>query len=345
MAADPAHSNPVSSASMEQLIADHFSGPPSLPSVTPQLPSETTHSSQVSSGHVSPPASTEEAPPTGGNVVSPTEQEPEPDPRIVPLLTIFPTFDHAILADVLDSCNGNEEKAVDILLGMTDPDHIPQTNVQDISQTELDEQLAHRLTIEEQQANSSYIYPRLNRLPYVPRTRVPRKSQERPVASDAALQNDFILPAKKQSGKPVPDSGAGGNGSDFQDQFNKIADTGKKTFSSIFSKVKAKISESSSSSQPQQAPQQYYDVDDAGPHSGPQTNEHNGYDVTPQMAQNNNSPPAATNVDRSKLGLLPKRPVSLGSSPPPSEVANAGNLDDDLYVDNPYEQQPHNRSS
>ena len=132
MAADSDHSNPVSSASGERLVASHMPEPTSLPSVTAQLPSETTHPSQASSDHISPPAGAEEVPPAGSNVVSPAEQEPEPDPRIVPLLTIFPTFDHAILADVLDSCNGNEEKAVDILLGMTDPDHIPQTNLQDI---------------------------------------------------------------------------------------------------------------------------------------------------------------------------------------------------------------------
>ena len=117
--------------------------------------------------------------------------------------------------------------------------------------------------IEEQQTNPSPIYPQLNRLPYVPRTRVPRKSQERPAASDPAFQNNSILPVKKQSAKLAPDSGAGGSGNDIQDQFNKIADSeitlmpgfrlliynalaaGKKTFNSIFSKVKAKITESS----------------------------------------------------------------------------------------------------
>ncbi|KAF9520973.1 hypothetical protein BS47DRAFT_1335060 [Hydnum rufescens UP504] len=271
----------------------------------------------------------------GENTIAPTppiEQAAIPDPRIVPLLAIFPTFDHAILADVLDSCNGNEEKAVDILLGMTDPDHIPQTNVQDISQTERDELLAHRLMIEEQESNSSRPHTQPNNLPYVPRTRVPRKSRGHPAPSDPTVQDNF-KDSRKQNAKSGPNSTPGGGGSDFQDQFNKIADTGRKTFNNIFSKVKAKIAESSSSNQQPQASQ--YDV--AGPESTyERSGEGNGYDVTPKMPHNS-SPPAAANVDRSKLGLLPKRPVSLGSSPPPSEAAHARNVDDDLYVDNPFE--------
>jgi CUE domain len=131
MATQSIDPNTFSSTSMEQLIADHFSGSPPASSVTAPQPSETTQSPGDS---VPSSLGVQEMHP-GENATSPTppvEEAAIPDPRIVPLLAIFPTFDHAILADVLDSCNGNEEKAVDILLGMTDPDHIPQTNVQDI---------------------------------------------------------------------------------------------------------------------------------------------------------------------------------------------------------------------
>lgn len=228
------------------------------------------------------PAQNEDSPPT----IPTTDHGPPPDPRIASLLAIFPTFDHAILADVLDSCNGNEEQAVDILLGMTDPEHVPQSRGADIvrctllllrnllilllfqSQTELDEQLAHRLMIEEQEAEARQYDQRSNaNLPYVPRSSAPRRSGERPRPQDGGLQDqfrDFISPRRSNPTTPpnaTPGASAAGT-SDLSEQFNRIADSefllisfsptavtnlpclaGKKTFNSIFSKVKAKIQE------------------------------------------------------------------------------------------------------
>jgi len=58
---------------------------------------------------------------------------PVVDPRIASLVAIFPTFDHDLLRDVLDECNNNEEHAVDILLGVSDPNHVPSANVTTVS--------------------------------------------------------------------------------------------------------------------------------------------------------------------------------------------------------------------
>lgn len=51
------------------------------------------------------------------------------DPRIQTLVAMFPDFDHAILLDILESVNGNEDQAVDILLGMSDPNHVPSNTI------------------------------------------------------------------------------------------------------------------------------------------------------------------------------------------------------------------------
>ena len=59
------------------------------------------------------------------------------DPSIAGLLAIFPTFDHDVLKEILAQCNGNEEQAVDVLLGISDPTHVPTTvpaSATDVSQ-------------------------------------------------------------------------------------------------------------------------------------------------------------------------------------------------------------------
>lgn len=68
------------------------------------------------------------------SVLSPTTQVIVPvDARIAGLVAIFPSFDHDLLRDVLNECNNDEEQAVDILLGMSDPNHVPSTTVTNVS--------------------------------------------------------------------------------------------------------------------------------------------------------------------------------------------------------------------
>lgn len=47
------------------------------------------------------------------------------DAAIASLVAIFPTFDHELLHEILRQCNGSEEQAVDVLLGISDPSHVP----------------------------------------------------------------------------------------------------------------------------------------------------------------------------------------------------------------------------
>lgn len=63
----------------------------------------------------------------------PQTREDEVDPAIASLVAIFPTFDHDLLREILRECGGNEEQAVDILLGMSDPSHVPTINATTVS--------------------------------------------------------------------------------------------------------------------------------------------------------------------------------------------------------------------
>lgn len=137
------------------------------------------------------------------------------DPSIASLHAMFPDFDHSLLSSVLQSVNGDQDLAIDTLLGMSDPDYVaqplPPAEQREPTQTDLDEQLARRLMLEEEQA---------------------AQNQWRPPQQRQAPQS------YQSATPPQRDTMA-----EFQDGFNKIAETGKKTFSSIVSKVKAKIQE------------------------------------------------------------------------------------------------------
>ncbi|KAI5119810.1 hypothetical protein M0805_006943 [Coniferiporia weirii] len=188
---------------------------------------------------------------------------------------------------------------------------------------------------------------------------------------------------------------------EVQEQFSKIAESGKKTFSSLFTKVKAKMQEfDQSRNAPGPAPQsswgygapsgamsasqgqnfqppfsssqpqaQYYAP------AGAQAREprrddygHQGYDASPAAQQpspaaatessipvaraaaavptaeripprpTSTGPPPAGNVDPTKIGMLPKRPVSLIGFNPQASPTHAEDDDDELdYVENPFE--------
>jgi len=247
------------------------------------------------------------------------------------------------------------------------------------TQTDLDEQLARRLMLEEQQAQQQQWATQQ------PQHATPQRRNTRPY--------EVYQQQHHQQGS-LPPSGERDTMAEFQEQFNKIAETGKKTFGSIFSKVKAKIQEydqgrpgqssfggqnpNTQQQQPyygqaeptvtQLRPQQpaYYDPN---PPMSPPINSTtppaatiHGYDVTssPSTAfvpPPRSPPPASTSrgssdvsrppqtgtgmpIDAGKLGLLPKRPVSLLPDPAAAPAHEGQPTDDDdglEYVENPFE--------
>ncbi|KAG2338857.1 hypothetical protein BDR05DRAFT_917769 [Suillus weaverae] len=160
------------------------------------------------------------------------------DPRIASLHAMFPDFDDSLLSSVLQSVSGDQDLAIDTLLGMSDPDYVsqplPPAEQREPTQTDLDEQLARRLMLEEEQAAQNQWRP-------PQQEQGPQSYQSRQSASQTRGGGDetgrYVSVAQAVT-PPQRDTMA-----EFQDGFNKIAETGKKTFTSIVSKVKAKMQE------------------------------------------------------------------------------------------------------
>ncbi|KAF8160687.1 hypothetical protein B0H34DRAFT_795571 [Crassisporium funariophilum] len=382
----PSQTPPAAAAAGAPATSTPYSQSPVTTSptlVAPQLQTPPTTTPPAASA--TPPAQPQPAQPAAAAV-----RDAPVDPRVSALRGMFPDYDDLILMSVLESVGGNQDLAIDALLGMSDPDYQSDPTPQaaspqpELSQTDLDEQFARRLMLEEQQQQQQqWVDANANagqRPPTVYQSQPPRAGWN-------------------PQGQNSPQAGSGGGTerpSEFQEQFNKIAETGKKTFGSIFSKVKAKIQEldqgrtpgqpgQSSSSQPTwgapptaSGPAAYYGQ--AQPQAQPQPqhqpayydpNSHShsssppqqytapmartttpaatgglagaggaggapvvqGYEVTPSPSV---SPPPSTQpaglttssspprppttgsgppIDAGKLGLLPKRPVSLLRDP------------------------------
>ncbi|KAF8915610.1 hypothetical protein CPB85DRAFT_1293842 [Mucidula mucida] len=277
---------------------------------------------------------------------------------------MFPDFDDMLLSSVLDSVHGNQDRAVDALLGMSDPEYKseapPVQAERPMTQEELDEQLARRLLMEDEQLQHNQWQQQQQQGGWGPQAPAPALNR-RP--SQQGQEKDTMT--------------------EIGEQFNKIAESGKRTFGNIFNKVKAKMAEmdqprntqntaSSSSqpppwgvggdtypydshapgSQPQQAP--YYNPNPSPPpvaitNRPMSSSPVQGYDLSPSATEDSAGTPRPPStgqgqpIDGGKLGLLPKRPVSLlRTSPPPVEqptpqkkkTADSEELE---YVENPFE--------
>lgn len=180
------------------------------------------------------------------------------DPRIASLKGMFPDFDAAVILSVFESVDNDQDRALDILLGMNDPTYIsstvpPSTAPQQLgpTQEDLDEQLARRLALEEEQAARAWSADRQPgwRHPMSPsqdqqqagyQTYQPRRGSGRGWGSSSWGSWSGA------QGQTTQSQGQGGQRdtmAEFQEGFNKIAESGKKTFSTIVSRVKAKMQE------------------------------------------------------------------------------------------------------
>jgi len=135
---------------------------------------------------------------------------------------------------VLESCGGDQARAIDMLLGMNDPSYVSGEPAAP-SQTELDEELARRLAQEDQEEFHANVDMSV---PYEARRQAAgnRGPQRRSTGAwaDAPGQGQYGDGQYQQ---------AGGRDTmtEMTEGFNRLAESGKKTFSSFVSKVKAKI--------------------------------------------------------------------------------------------------------
>ncbi|KAF9527315.1 hypothetical protein CPB83DRAFT_400765 [Crepidotus variabilis] len=194
-----------------------------------------------------PPLTNHGRPPTDISAQRPNSTSPPPrtlpqaqqrespiDPRVVALRAMFPDYEDVILQSVLESVNWNQDRAVDALLTMSDPEYKPEPAAQRQSEPipvleDLDEQFARQLAMQEQQEHSQWAASGQN---YGP--------QGSPAPYNGPRSN------QTQGWTSPPQQGGAQQGqgiAEFQDQFNKFAETGKKTLGSIFNKVRTKIQE------------------------------------------------------------------------------------------------------
>ncbi|KAF8629212.1 hypothetical protein AX17_005797 [Amanita inopinata Kibby_2008] len=291
----------------------------------------------------------------------------ELDPQVTALHAMFPDYDNALLESVLHSVSGDQNRAIDALLGMSDPQYKSEAHDENAapSQVDLDEQLARRLMLEDQE----------RQLPYQPYNGSLRRARSQQPQAARINERDTMT--------------------ELQEQISRFAETGKKTLEGLVSKVKAKMqdfdrpSTSESSNQPSWTDAarvtnqrqsyhasnyyqpSYYDANPpAIPPSStpikkpvPSPGPIQGYDMTPEVdtAKVELSKPApeslpdtttprssigvrqAAPIDGGKLGLLPKRPVSLLKPQSPAdghEVSQKTPTDDGdglEYAENPFE--------
>jgi len=286
-------------------------------------------------------------------VAQPVEETPT-NPQVAALKAIFPDFDPVILQYVLDSVKGDQDRAIDKLLGMSDPEYKEQHST-NADQTELDEEFARNLLIQEQEEAN--------------RRRQRWHAPEEPVPYQQRVQ----APGENTSGTNP-------NMREVADTFNKLAESGKKTFNSLFSKVKAKIQELDQprpdSGSPSTADgggnfpaapshQDRHTMMTQAHYQQPPSNTQpvRGYDMTYQSSPtpasdqpsttfstqpdqrgfpdvalaSNHSNQQTSNIDPAKLGILPKRPVTLGNSSSPQR-RSAEELE---YAENPFEDGRH----
>ncbi|TRM70146.1 hypothetical protein BD626DRAFT_563825 [Schizophyllum amplum] len=301
---------------------------------------------------------------------TPDNQEPH-DPRVAALKAMFPDFDEQIMISVLESVNGDQDRAIDMLLGMSDPEYkaqqaVPPPAARAMTQTDLDEEFARRLMLEDQEESD--------------RAAAMYYEQQQQQHNAQRWQ-----PQTSPGGQPT----TGRDGiSEFQDQVKQFGETGLKTINSLFSKVKAKIQEfdqgnnasGSTSQAPQMAQQQQQSQAPWAaspnaqyqPYVGRRSQEHAArrsheaaaaeYDspirlgdapVSPGVQAGHSSPgydlspspspaPRPTSrssapIDGGRFGVLPKRPVSLVRDTPSSSQRPPDDDDELEYAENPFD--------
>ncbi|KAJ3968777.1 hypothetical protein EV361DRAFT_391817 [Lentinula raphanica] len=187
------------------------------PAVNPDSPASASPTPEAAQSHTE--STQNEQPPV--STQAPQERQRVRDPKLSTLQGMFPDFDESLLQSVLDSVGGNSDRAIDILLGMSDPEYHSENRAQAepvLSQEELDARFARQLYMEDQEQQAAW--------------QAQQQQQQRPRPTFSS-RRDSQPPLNQEKDTMA----------EISDQFTKIAESGKKTFGNIFSKVKAKIAE------------------------------------------------------------------------------------------------------
>ncbi|KAG9120944.1 hypothetical protein FRC07_003308 [Ceratobasidium sp. 392] len=295
-------------------------------------------------------------PPPQAPVLDANANTLESDPAIASLRSMFPAFDLLVLQSVLEATGGDRDQAIDSLLAMSDPDYAPAqpqpagggapNQGRQPTQTELDEEFARRLMLEEEQQAHGGAWPPQDPQAYqhnVPyQTYQPRRSGEhhRPTGSGGGGIGDMANDLQQQFRSFIGGAGGRGTGSQgqqpypgqastgtgVQEQFNKFADTGKKTFNSIFNKVKQKMEEFDKQHPP----------DTQNMNRPPQSGHWSNWQAPSPGPAHQPPQHAATYAQSPAPGAAP--PIPAAQSPPPAAAHGALNS-------NPYGAPPTNANA
>ncbi|BGP46034.1 hypothetical protein JCM10450v2_001874 [Rhodotorula kratochvilovae] len=191
----------------------------------------------------------------------PQQQDQPRDPKVAQLKALFPDLEDGVLEAVLEGCAGSLDEATEQLLVMSDPNF--KTDTTELSQLEADEELARQLAREDELAQAQQRvnaphrsgrshaqqqpHPQAPAQPLGPLTYQPYvpKSRRTAAAGPASPSlSSWQPPAEQARTQPEQGQGQAHQRDELQElteQFNKVADTGKRMFGSFLSKAKEQI--------------------------------------------------------------------------------------------------------
>lgn len=172
---------------------------------------------------------------------------------------MFPTVDVGVIEMVLESVGGSQDRAIESLLQMTDPDFKPDelaaARQEESNQVDLDAEFARAVALQDEEEARQHRGARRGSsapsdasrlpdvLPYQPRVRKPRRPVQDPYSGQNAtahdLQDRYDPPSTGQSqqGDLPPGLIA------FEEKVTAIAETGRQTFSRFLNNAKAKYAD------------------------------------------------------------------------------------------------------
>ncbi|KAL1411859.1 hypothetical protein Q8F55_002832 [Vanrija albida] len=186
------------------------------------------------------------------------------NPKVNELAVMFPTVDTGVIEMVLESVGGSQDRAIESLLQMTDPEFKPDPSAQAASeespQVDLDEEYARALHLQDQEDDARRRAARSPRghpgdrtqqqsqipevLPYQPRVRRARPPGPDPYAYNAQADPHVQQRYDGSAGSPGAVPGGQQPGAvAFEEKLNQFAETGKATVTSFFNKAKARYAE------------------------------------------------------------------------------------------------------
>lgn len=159
------------------------------------------------------------------------------DPKVAELRIMFPTVEVVVIEMILESVGGSQDRAIEQLLSMTDPEFKPDesahTRTEDDSQLDLDAQFARSLAMQEEQ-DAHDQRARGGDLPYQPRVRRNNRQGYTAQTGNTGPQDSY---SSGNQGQNPPGMLA------FDERVNQFAEAGKNTFTTLFSRAKAKVQE------------------------------------------------------------------------------------------------------